>query len=69
MATLPTATALAARCVHIKVYPTPRSLPERRQVLRVLERFGDVDMFRSLRVCAVLPRLTDCGKALTRVLP
>jgi hypothetical protein len=51
MATLPSAAALAARSVHIKVYPTAHSLPERRQVLRVLERFGGVEMFRSLRVC------------------
>ncbi|KAE8449864.1 hypothetical protein EG329_007341 [Mollisiaceae sp. DMI_Dod_QoI] len=43
------ARALTARTVHIKLYPTPRSFAERREVLRVLERFGEVSMFRSLK--------------------
>jgi len=42
---------IAARAVHIKIHPTARSLVERREVLRVLEGFGEVEMFRSLRVC------------------
>ncbi|KUJ17903.1 uncharacterized protein LY89DRAFT_732613 [Mollisia scopiformis] len=43
------ARALTARTVHLKLYPTPRTFPERREVLRVLERFGEVSMFRSLK--------------------
>ena len=41
---------LVARTVHIKIHPTARSLAERREVLRVLERYGEVVMFRSLKV-------------------
>jgi hypothetical protein len=43
------AQGLAARTVHIKIYPTPQAFSERREVLRVLERFGEVTMFRSLK--------------------
>ena len=32
------------------MYPTARSFQERREVLRVLERFGEVNAFRSLKV-------------------
>jgi hypothetical protein len=42
--------ALTASTVHIKLFPTPRSFPEHREVLRVLERFGEVATFRSLKV-------------------
>ena len=44
------ARALAARTVHVKIYPTTRTFNERREVLRVLERFGEVTMFRSFKV-------------------
>jgi hypothetical protein len=47
---------VAARSLHIKIHPTARSLPERREVLRVLERFGEVEMFRSLKVRVTLPQ-------------
>jgi hypothetical protein len=40
---------LTARTVHVKIYPTPQAFSERREVLRVLERFGEVTMFRSLK--------------------
>jgi hypothetical protein len=50
MATLATAGRLAASSVHIKIHPIARTLPERREVLRVLERFGEVDVFMSLKV-------------------
>ncbi len=42
---------VAARSIHIKMHPTARSFSEQREVLRVLERFGEVEMFRSLKVC------------------
>ena len=42
--------ALAKRTVHVKMYPTARTFAERREVLRVLEQFGEVTMFRSLKV-------------------
>jgi hypothetical protein len=46
------ARAIAARSIHIKIYPAARSMPERREVLRVIERFGEVEMFKSLKVCS-----------------
>jgi hypothetical protein len=42
--------ALAKRTVHVKMHPTARTFAERREVLRVLEQFGEVTMFRSLKV-------------------
>lgn len=43
------AVSLAARTVHMRIHPTPRTFSERREVLRVLEQFGEVTMFRSLK--------------------
>ncbi|PQE25612.1 Dimethylglycine oxidase protein [Rutstroemia sp. NJR-2017a BBW] len=43
------AAELASRTVHVKVHPTARTLAERREVLRVLEGFGEVVMFRCLK--------------------
>ncbi|TVY84558.1 hypothetical protein LSUE1_G000743 [Lachnellula suecica] len=51
MASFRTARAadLAKRTIHVKIYPTARTFAERREVLRVLEQFGEVAMFRSLK--------------------
>jgi transcriptional regulator NrdR family protein len=38
------------RTVHVKIHPRPRSLTESRQVLQELRRYGDVTMFRHLKV-------------------
>ncbi|RDL40361.1 Uncharacterized protein BP5553_00340 [Venustampulla echinocandica] len=43
------AATLARRTVHVKMFPTPRTFPERREVLRVMEQLGEVEMFRSLK--------------------
>lgn len=43
--------SLANRTVHVKTFPSARTLAESREVLRVLEKFGEVTMFRSLKVC------------------
>ncbi|KAM3066806.1 hypothetical protein ACMFMG_011875 [Clarireedia jacksonii] len=43
------AAEITSRTVHVKSYPSARTLAERREVLRVLEGFGEVTMFRSLR--------------------
>jgi len=51
----PVARALTRRTVHVKMYPTATNLSERREVLRVLERFGEVTMFRSLKYHPTLP--------------
>ncbi|KAG9232296.1 hypothetical protein BJ875DRAFT_89870 [Amylocarpus encephaloides] len=47
--TTTTALALAKRTVHIKIHPIPQTFAERREILRVLEQFGEVSMFRSLK--------------------
>ena len=54
MATTRTASAVAGRAVHIKIHPRPRNLAESRQVVRVLERYGEVVMFKHLKVCWAL---------------
>ncbi|QSZ32843.1 hypothetical protein DSL72_002423 [Monilinia vaccinii-corymbosi] len=43
------------RTVHIKIFPSARTFAERREVLRVLERFGEVSMFRSLKHHPISP--------------
>lgn len=50
LASIKGGTSLAARAVHVIVNPQPRNLHESRQVLRVLKDFGEITMFRSLRV-------------------
>lgn len=41
---------LAARSVKLDVTPPPKTLHERRGILRVLREFGEVVHFKSLRV-------------------
>lgn len=41
--------------VHIRVLPRPRNLGESREILRVLEKYGEVLMFKHLKVCIVQP--------------
>ncbi|CAG8953298.1 hypothetical protein HYFRA_00003505 [Hymenoscyphus fraxineus] len=51
----PRAFELAQRTVHIKMFPTASSFAERREVLRVMEQFGEVVMFRSHKYSPRLP--------------
>ena len=59
-----TATAAAAgkstisKAVHLRIYPHPRNLRESREVLRVLQKYGVVEMFKSLRVGRFIPQLS-----------
>ena len=53
MSALSKARELAARTVHIKMHPTARTLPERHEVLRVLERYGEVTLFRPYKVSMI----------------
>lgn len=41
---------LASGAVHIRVYPRPRNLAESREILRVLEGYGEVVMYKHLKV-------------------
>lgn len=50
MAALRTATGTLGRAVHVKIQPRPANLAEGREVLRILERFGEVVYFKNLRV-------------------
>lgn len=50
----------AARAVHLKVYPRPASLSESRELLSVLQQFGEVTMFKSLRYDYVQPAPNTC---------
>ncbi|KAG4431100.1 hypothetical protein IFR05_013418 [Cadophora sp. M221] len=43
------ARSLPSRTLHLKVFPTPRTFAEQREVLRVIERFGEVSVFKSLK--------------------
>lgn len=38
--------------VHVKIYPRPRNLVESTEVLRVLQQYGEVAMFKHLKVSA-----------------
>ncbi|KFY26997.1 hypothetical protein V493_03747, partial [Pseudogymnoascus sp. VKM F-4281 (FW-2241)] len=44
-----TVSAPARSVLHIRARPTPVTLGERRRVLEALEKFGEVEHFRSLR--------------------
>ncbi|APA16242.1 predicted protein [Sclerotinia sclerotiorum 1980 UF-70] len=46
---------VANRTVHVKIFPSARTFAERREVLRVLERFGEVCMFRCLKHHPISP--------------
>ena len=36
--------------VHVKVLPRPRNLGESREILRVLEKYGEIVMYKHLKV-------------------
>lgn len=44
------AKALLGRTVHVKVKPRPRSLAESQQILHVLRRYGEISVFKHLKV-------------------
>lgn len=54
-----TASAVAGRAVHIKIHPRPRNISESRQVLRVLERYGEVVMYKHLKVYDFISSASD----------
>ena len=41
---------LASGAIHIRTFPRPRNLGESREILRVLEKYGEVVMFKHLKV-------------------
>ena len=46
---------LTGNTVHIKIHPRPRNLAESREVLRVLQQYGEVVMYKHLKVSPVDP--------------
>lgn len=51
---LPAYANTAGRAVHIKIHPQPRNLAESTEVLRVLQQYGNVIMYKHLKVKAIL---------------
>ncbi|RAR06259.1 hypothetical protein DDE83_007014 [Stemphylium lycopersici] len=41
--------ALAPRSIHVRIVPRPANLSESREIYRVLQKFGDMDVFKYLR--------------------
>ncbi|KAK0642851.1 hypothetical protein DIS24_g8666 [Lasiodiplodia hormozganensis] len=50
----------ASKAVHLKVYPRPATLSESRELLHVLQQFGEVTMFKSLRFDYLQPAQNSC---------
>ncbi len=46
---------LANRALHLKIYPRPVNIAESREVLRILENFGEVAMYKNLKVSSRSP--------------
>jgi len=46
---LPTARALTARAVHLKITPAPSDIRQSREILKLLKGYGEVTMFRNLK--------------------
>ena len=55
---------LAGGAVHVRVYPRPRNLAESREILRVLEGYGEVVMYKHLKVSIPNTQLNmaECAK-------
>lgn len=49
---IPAYARIAGRAVHVKIHPRPRNLGESREVLRVLQQYGNVIMYKHLKVCS-----------------
>ena len=43
----------AGRAVHVKIHPQPSNLAESREVLRVLQQYGELIMYKHLKVRTV----------------
>lgn len=53
--------SLTSGAVHIRVFPRPRNLAESREILKALEKYGEISMYKHLKVREHLSwRCTDC---------
>lgn len=41
---------LPSRSVHLRIVPRPANLSESREIFRVLQRFGEINTYKHLRV-------------------
>ena len=59
---IPAYARTADRAVHVKIHPRPRNLAESREVLRILQQYGEVVMYKHLKVhfCIVLDSRIHC---------
>lgn len=46
---------LTGNTVHVKIHPRPQTLAESREVLRVLQQYGEVVMYKHLKVSLCNP--------------
>lgn len=53
---------LSARSVHLRIVPRPSNLGESREIYRVLQRYGEIDVFKWLKV-----RMTGDGRELVLI--
>ena len=51
---IPAYARTAGRAVHVKIHPRPRNLYESREILRVLQQYGEVAMYKHLKVHPLL---------------
>lgn len=56
---------LTGNTVHVKIHPRPRNLAESREVLWVLQQYGEVVMYKHLKVSLSNP-VTSCRAAPTQ---
>jgi hypothetical protein len=42
----------SVRSIFIRADPKPRNLSERRAILRAIQEYGEIEMFKQLRVCS-----------------
>ena len=47
--------------VHIRVYPRPRNLAESREILQVLEKYGEIVMYKHLKVSVSMDSIVRIG--------
>lgn len=60
---------LTQRSVHVRIVPRPANVGESREVLRVLQRFGELTMYKSLRVCSPCIRLVSGQQPVSNTKP
>jgi hypothetical protein len=58
------AASLPALSVHLRIVPRPTNLSESREIFRVLQRYGEISVFKYLRVCTCFYSFMSASTAL-----